>query len=194
LRVAHRTAHYASILASALLAALAIGIMINALALQQSRHPAPLFAKSVALSAVPPAAEAIPLPTPRPTAALTPATAPAAAEKPALAHVDNPVAETTQASEPKAASGRGDLIAQLLKAPNGSVQPTNAPTEPSKTVAGAQRALMKLGFVIKPDGLIGTTTRQAIEHFERDRGLPVRGELTPKIVHELSAQSGITID
>jgi peptidoglycan hydrolase-like protein with peptidoglycan-binding domain len=57
-----------------------------------------------------------------------------------------------------------------------------------------QKALMKLGYVVRPDGVFGSTTRQAIEKFERERGLPARGELTPKVVREISARSGISIE
>jgi hypothetical protein len=34
----------------------------------------------------------------------------------------------------------------------------------------------------------------ALEHFERDRGLPVKEGLTPKVLHELAAQSGQAIE
>ena len=79
-----------------------------------------------------------------------------------------------------------DQIAALLKG--------DAPAADRSTrVAAAQRALQKVGFVVKPDGSFGATTRQAIERFERDRGLTVTGDLTPRTVRELSAQSGVVI-
>ena len=34
----------------------------------------------------------------------------------------------------------------------------------------------------------------ALEHFERDRGLSVKGELMPKVLRELTAQSGQAIE
>ena len=55
----------------------------------------------------------------------------------------------------------------------------------------AQKALLKLGFVLKPDGVFGGTTRQAIERFERDQGMPVKGDLTPRIMRMLAAESGV---
>ena len=52
---------------------------------------------------------------------------------------------------------------------------------------------MKLGFVLRPDGVFGASTRQAIEAFERDNRLPVHGELTRRIKVELARQSGVEI-
>ena len=59
---------------------------------------------------------------------------------------------------------------------------------------GVQHALVKLGFVLKPDGVNGAATRQALEQFEHDHNLPAKGELTPKVLRELATQSGQTIE
>ena len=67
-----------------------------------------------------------------------------------------------------------------------------APAAPSKSVLAAQRALVKLGYVLNPDGVAGATTRQAIESYEREHGLPVRGELTPSLMRRLSRETGIS--
>jgi hypothetical protein len=67
-------------------------------------------------------------------------------------------------------------------------------TEQSRSVGAAQRALSRLGYGVAVDGLMGPGTRQAIEQFERDRRLPVTGELGPRTARELSAQSGIQVD
>jgi peptidoglycan hydrolase-like protein with peptidoglycan-binding domain len=56
----------------------------------------------------------------------------------------------------------------------------------------AQKALVRLGYVLRADGVFGVTTRQAIERYERDNKLPVRGELTPKLARELVAKSGLS--
>jgi peptidoglycan hydrolase-like protein with peptidoglycan-binding domain len=61
-------------------------------------------------------------------------------------------------------------------------------------VAAAQRALVKLGFVLEADGVAGTSTRQAIERYERDRGLPARGVLSPDLVRRLGTESGMPIN
>lgn len=169
---------------------LVLGILVNALILQKQRHPAPLFASRPAVAAHVPAAaqqqaeapalvvDAVPKPTPRPSN-LTPPS------------IDRPAPSQRAALREAAEAPRSsDAIASLLRA-NTAAQ-TGA--EASKTVFSAQRALVKLGFVLKPDGVMGGTTRQAIERFERDRGMPVRGDLTPKIIKMLAAESGVAID
>ena len=65
----------------------------------------------------------------------------------------------------------------------------------TRQVLAAQRALNKLNYgPIKPDGLFGPGTRQAIERFERDRKLPVTGEVSGRTARELAAASGIAMD
>ena len=67
--------------------------------------------------------------------------------------------------------------------------------EPTRQVLAAQRALNKLSYgPIKPDGLFGPGTRQAIERFEKDRKLPVTGEVAGRTARELAAASGIAMD
>jgi len=44
---------------------------------------------------------------------------------------------------------------------------------------------------LTPDGVLGNATRQAIARYERDRGLPVRGALTPAVMRRLAAEAGI---
>ena len=57
-----------------------------------------------------------------------------------------------------------------------------------------QRALVKLGFVLNPDGVAGLATRQAIERYERDHGLPVHGDITPALMRQLSAETRSAIN
>jgi peptidoglycan hydrolase-like protein with peptidoglycan-binding domain len=160
------------------------GIFVNALVLQKQRHPAPLFAprpqiaQTQAQPTLAPAAEAVPQPAPRPVNL-----SPGLSERPATVQrvATREAAETT---------ARGDAIANLLR--NGPAAQAGA--ESSAAVLGAQRALARLGFAVKPDGVMGGATRQAIERFERDHGLPARGDLTPKIMRMLAAQSGVAID
>lgn len=197
------TRRYLGILASALCAATIAGILINALTLQKARHPAPLFARAAPPPAVkePSIAETIPRPAPRPSSN-------AAAANPTN---DKPPVEKSQADQAaadRAGSGRAhappaeaveaaqqDPISQLLKTPatTREEKPTAAAAQSKSAIAAAQRALMKLGFVLKPDGVAGATTRQAIERYERDRGLPAHGDLTPRLLRRLSAESGISI-
>jgi hypothetical protein len=92
-----------------------------------------------------------------------------------------------------------DQISEILQAtePAAALPPAKPTADapqalaPSKAVLKAQRALVKLGFVLKPDGVPGNATRQAVARFERDHGLPVRGELTPALMRRLSTEAGI---
>ena len=91
-----------------------------------------------------------------------------------------------------------DKISQLLKVPPASrARPATADETPaahSKSVLAAQRALVKLGFVLNPDGVAGAATRQAIERYERDHGLPVHGKVTPALMRQMSAETGSAIN
>lgn len=189
------------------LATLAVAIVVNTVFLQDQRHAAPLFQMSLR-NAAPVEQDAPvlpPLPAPRPvelgTAPQQQGKAPASAKADigrndpigrAIAQMDAaPVrADKTKPSETKATETRGDAIGGLIKNVGAAQPQTN---EASPSVMSAQRALMKLGFVLRPDGVFGDTTRQAIERFERDNRLPVRGELSARIKTELSRQSGVEI-
>jgi hypothetical protein len=149
----------------------AIGVPINALYFQDGRHPAPLFS-SHALSDPP-------LPPLRPA---HPQQARTAAPK--------SDAQKTEAAEISHAEKPRDPISQLLA--GGSKE--TAETTADKAVLFAQRALVKLGYPLRPDGVFGGSTRQAIEKFERSAGMPVKGELTPKILHRLAAKSKLPHD
>ena len=172
-------------LAIAACASIMLGFLVNALALQQEHHPAPLFmpAASVAASAAAASAAAsiaLPVPVPKP-AELATASLPLAA----------PVAKPATSAHPgQPRNAAADPIAQLLRPHVATDQQDGAQPAPSKPVLAAQKALVKLGFALKPDGVLGGTTRQAIERFERDQGMPVKGELTPKIMRMLAAESG----
>jgi hypothetical protein len=163
--------------------AAAIGVPLNALYLQEGRHPAPLFQASVPAAPEPAAranraaaALSAPLPPSRPASV-------APSSRPATAKTDIAKAEPVRAArEPR------DPISQLLD--SGSAKSESA-DKGDRNVFFAQRALVKLGYVLRPDGVFGGTTRQAVEKFERDIGLPVKGELSQKILRRLAARSGL---
>ena len=197
-------ANYPNRIAGALLVGLAAAIAINALELQTARHPAPLFGRIATLSPALPAATApAPAPTPAPAASdtrgppATPApTAPLTAA-PAASPAD-PLGqfirqgETTPAHRSTAPlpAARPDAISQILRR---SAETPPAPQQPSRTVFAVQRALVKLGFVLKADGIEGDATRKAIIQFETDRHLPPRGDLSARLVRALRADSDIAI-
>jgi peptidoglycan hydrolase-like protein with peptidoglycan-binding domain len=62
---------------------------------------------------------------------------------------------------------------------------------PSKRVLAVQRALADFGYgQIKPTGVLNPETQTAIEKFERDRKLPVTGQISDRLARELSAMTG----
>jgi hypothetical protein len=198
--IAAFAAKYANLIMGLAFLALLSAVLFNALAGQNSRHPAPLFGHSVTIETKPEvkvteAQVDAPQPAARPSVLPQPA-APAAPAAPVVntPHGRDPMAEAAQLQAQKPAVARErDQIAQLLKTP-AAAAPTPAPVESSKTIVAAQHALMKLGYVIKPDGLMGPVFHQTLEQFERDHGLQANGTLTPKIMHMLSVQSGIAVD
>ena len=77
-----------------------------------------------------------------------------------------------------AGPGRVDPIAELL--------------DPSpRRVLAVQRALAEAGYgQIKPTGTYNPETRAAIEKFERERKLPITGQISDRLVRELAALTG----
>ena len=173
-------------------AGLVTGIILNAVMFQTARHPAPLFAAPGANVAAAKPTPPMPAPRPASVASATPAIQPAAAQPAAPApRMAEPamqprVAEPAAASAP--ASSKKDPIGALIKS-EGIAESTAPPAR----VAAVQKALIKSGFVLRADGVMGASTRQALERFEQERKLPVTGDLSPRTLRELSAQSGVAI-
>ena len=82
----------------------------------------------------------------------------------------------SEAAAPKAPA-RPDPIAELIA--------------PSQRVIAVQRALNDFGYgPVKSTGNYGTETISAIQKFERDRKLPVTGQISPRLLRELAALTG----
>ena len=61
--------------------------------------------------------------------------------------------------------------------------------------AAVQRALTEYGYgQLKPTGTIGSDTQAAIQKFERDRKLPVTGQMSDRVVKELAAMIGHPVE
>jgi peptidoglycan hydrolase-like protein with peptidoglycan-binding domain len=87
----------------------------------------------------------------------------------------NAKAQSGRAALPEPA--RSDPIAELIA--------------PTKQVLAIQRALADFGYgQIKPSGVFDPQTQGAIEKFERDRRLPVTGQISERLVRELAAMTG----
>jgi Putative peptidoglycan binding domain len=167
-------------------------IIINALSFQNARHPAFQAARSQGTTAEM-LVDRPPLPPSRPaeiSPARTMSSTPASREVIGAAPVS---------AQPAAPARNGDPIGELLRGegPRGDVPrgDNSAATQPARPVIAAQRALAKLGYTqVKADGVPGEATRAAIERFERERKLPVTGQLNPRTLRELAAASGMKLD
>lgn len=168
-------------------AAAAAAIVANAAFLQKGQHPAPMFAARPAASAPAPKAirvvgqevtgPALPVAMPKPKPAEIEAPKPEAIALP-RARAEAAAARPQQS----AAAERSDPIGELI-----------APS--TKRVLAVQRALAEFGFgQIRPNGTVGPETRSAIEQFERSRKMPVTGQISPRLVRELSALTGRPLD
>jgi peptidoglycan hydrolase-like protein with peptidoglycan-binding domain len=75
---------------------------------------------------------------------------------------------------------------------------TEAPADgpaPSMRIAAIQRALADFGYgQIKPNGVFDAGTQSAIEKFERERKLPITGQISDRLTRELSAVTGRPLD
>ena len=187
-----------AIAACAAFAALMTGGVVNALFLQTHRHPAPLF-HSAPQPAPQPAAAArpAPAPAPAPVAAAKPeASAPARNAAPRetsiVAREVTPPARPAELGAAKGveAKSKNDAIGALLRSGAPAAETGVSP----RTVLAAQKALAKLGYDVKPDGVMGAATRQAIEKFERSQKLAVTGELGARNVKKLAAASGLAVE
>ena len=175
------------VIAGALAFAAVSAIIANALFLQAGRHPAPMFGTVVNM----PAVAANPLPRPRPI------------EADATQFESRP-------AEPKAADPLANLAKTASAAP---MVPAVVPRPPapvpvashsdtaaisgasSRRVAAVQRALTEYGYgQLKPTGTVGSDTQAAIQKFERARKLPVTGQVSDRLVRELTATIGHPVD
>jgi hypothetical protein len=193
-------------------------IIINALFLQAGRHPSPMFGSVIVMPA--PASAPSPLPHPRPVDADTSQTESKFAElkpaeprvveiRPVEPKILEPKIAELKVAEPKAA----DPLANLVKATSATPVVSNIARPPapipvssrnetvsnsastSRRVAAVQRTLTEYGYgQLKPTGIVGSDTHAAIQKFERDRKLPVTGQVSDRLVRELVAMIGHPID
>jgi hypothetical protein len=133
-------------------------------------------------------------------AELKPAELKPAESKPAeLKPVEIKLAEP-KAAEPKSA----DPLANLVKATAATPVTANVPRPPApiptaaqgaRRVAAVQRVLTEYGYgQLKPTGTIGSDTQAAIQKFERERKLPLTGQMSDRLVRDLVAMTGHPID
>ena len=83
----------------------------------------------------------------------------------------------------KAPSGLRPAVQQVRLEPNADAS--------SKRVLAVQRALAEFGYgQIKPSGVVDADTKAAIERFERERRLPITGQVSERVARELASVTG----
>jgi len=87
------------------------------------------------------------------------------------------------AKPPKAPSGLRPQVQQIRLEPGADAA--------SKRVVAIQRALAEYGYgQIKPTGTVDADTKVAIERFERERRLPITGQISDRFTRELAVVTG----
>jgi hypothetical protein len=187
-----------------LLAAAAVcAIFTNALFLQAGRHPSPMFGSVVTLPA-PQAAVASPLPRPRPVELVARPVEPEPVEsKPVEVKAADPKGADKNA-DARNADAMTNLVVKSTSAPVAAPAnvmrppapiPASAQTAGARRVAAVQRTLTQYGYgQLRPTGAVGADTQAAISKFEHARKLPVTGQMSDRLVRELTAMTGHPID
>jgi peptidoglycan hydrolase-like protein with peptidoglycan-binding domain len=119
---------------------------------------------------------------------------------------DAAVRDFEQASGLKASTEPSEALLAAIK--RSTAKPAKAPSgmrpapvqqvrlEPnadasSKRVLAMQRALAEYGYgQIKPSGVVDSDTKAAIERFERERRLPITGQVSERVTRELASVTG----
>lgn len=193
-------------------------VWVNALWFQEGRHPAPLFATSRTDAG--PVTASLPklqvIEPDRPLANLPESDRAAIIAELQrgllmLGFYDGPVDGTSgprtgaavaayqKAHGLPASDGEADYrLLQHVRLTSRDVTPLPPPpplSTPDRQISAVQQVLAELGYAPgKVDGRLGEGTRSAIERFERDRGLPVTGAISPALLRELTRVSGTPLD
>lgn len=191
-------------------------IIANAIFLQKGHHPSPMFGSSTVVAFPAPAQVANPLPKPRPLDAATSSDTklnsrmldskpvnsanepkPSLAAKPVEQRAADPVGNLLKAPAPPASPATTGAVARPPAAiPNATrTDPLGDLITNTRRVAAVQRALTEYGYgQLKPTGNVGSDTAAAIQRFERERKLPVTGQVSDRMVRELATVTGRAID
>jgi hypothetical protein len=187
-------------------------IIANAIFLQKGHHPSPMFGSSTVVAFPAPAQVANPLPKPRPLDAASSDTKldsrmldskpvnsanepkPSLAAKPVEQRAADPVGNLLKA--PAATATTGAVARPPAAIPNATrTDPLGDLITNTRRVAAVQRALTEYGYgQLKPTGNVGSDTAAAIQRFERERKLPVTGQVSDRMVRELATVTGRAID
>jgi hypothetical protein len=153
-------------------------ILSNALFLQKGRHPSPMFDAAPNLIST----RSMPAPRPRPAAPVEAKTPEAAPTK-----IENLIAGPTAVPSP--------VPRPQMPVANASRDPLAGLIASDRRTIAAQKALTEFGFgQIKPTGIVGPETKAAVEKFERERRLPVTGQLSDRVMREIATVTGRALD
>lgn len=103
---------------------------------------------------------------------------------------------STNAGAKAKAAPHHDPIAALIAPPSApssapSPAPAAAAASPAKRIIAVQRALSDFGYgQIKATGTLDAPTQEAISRFERSKRMPVTGQMSPRLLRELSSLTG----
>ena len=90
---------------------------------------------------------------------------------------------------------RAPLRTETVPRPTPRPDPIADLIAPTPRVVAVQRALNDFGYgPVKATGVYGAETIAAIQKFERDRKLPVTGQISPRMLRELSVVTGKPIE
>jgi peptidoglycan hydrolase-like protein with peptidoglycan-binding domain len=102
-----------------------------------------------------------------------------------VADTDAPKSDSPMPPRPRAAGTTPQPVAMRRDDPIADL------IGPSPRIAAVQRALSDYGYgQIKPSGILDDATSAAIGKFERERRLPVTGEVSDRLVRELAVMVG----
>lgn len=109
----------------------------------------------------------------------------------------------SKSNSPRAPSGsrettggaHADPIAAMLTPPREIPAPAAAAQTDSKRILAVQSALSDFGYgQIRLTGTMGAQTQAAIERFERSRRIPVTGQISERLLRELTVVTGRSFD
>jgi len=210
---------YKDVIAFALVSVVATAIVVNGLVLQRGPHPAPILtgsappvAKDNSVATPPRAAKAdlLARPTPEIVADIQRELVKRGFFDGVVdgrhgPRTDAAIRDFEQAAGLKPSTEPSEALLATIKRSNvksakaasttsGIRQPPPRPSrtgEASKRVLAVQRALAEYGYgQIKPTGVVDGETKSAIERFERERRLPVTGQVSDRVARELAVVTG----
>lgn len=165
-----------------LMVAIGVTIIVNALFRQHGAPPEPLV-RPAALPAV----------TGETTGSLAAGPAKRPGDSPPAAPV-NAVAAATRVHESVPATAAAPQQADRTKPaqPPPARRPQPAPASvPVSRIIAVQRALTEFGYgQIKPSGVLDEATKAALVRFERERKLPVSGQISERVLRALAGITG----